>query len=47
MKNYTFNCTTYEAKLVDTVLQHPKYKHLRDPKAFFMNAITKILETLK
>tara|TARA_A200000159_G_scaffold16726_1_gene13794 strand:+ start:448 stop:591 length:144 start_codon:yes stop_codon:yes gene_type:complete len=47
MKKYTFNCTEYEAKMVDTVLKHPKYKHIRDPKAFFMNAVTKVLGTLK
>ena len=47
MKTYKFNCTEYEAQMVDAVLKNPKYRHIRDPKAFFMHHIGMMFKMLK
>jgi hypothetical protein len=46
MKNYNFKLDEQEQQIVDVVTRNHKYRHLKDPKQIYMNAVMEALKLL-
>ena len=46
MKSYNFKLSSDEQALADMVTRHHKFRHLKDPKSVYMEAIISALEAV-
>jgi len=46
MRNYNFKLDEQEQQIVDVVTKNYKYRHLKDPKQIYMNAVMEALKLL-
>jgi len=46
MRNYYFKLDEQEQQIADVVTKNNKYRHLKDPKQVYMNAVMEALKSL-